>query len=249
MPGAALVVDQLPAALPALQPLDRHLRPVEVGAPDQFVEQHRVAAVDRAEHRLAGGRRQRRADRVGQAPRAAVQHCRQRRGGRPQPDGGGRARIHAGQQGVDGPGHHLFAEPVADEFGDRGICTRPPGQRPRRLVEHPPDGGVVHQAGHRCRVGRNAVEGVARQLVKAALAVDQRPHTGRTDLPAGQAQLGEQRRHLGPPGDERLGADVDRLAADLLGAQHAAEPIGGLEYGDVRVVAEGDTQPVRGDKP
>ena len=85
--------------------------------------------------------------------------------------------------------------------------------------------------------------------MQAALAVDQRPHARRADLPACQAQLGEQRRYLGPPGDERLSADVDRLAADLLGAQHAAEPVGGLEHRDVGVVAEGDTQPVRGDKP
>ncbi len=64
----------------------------------------------------------------------------------------------------------------------------------------------------------------------------------------GQAQLGEQRRHLGAPGDERLGTDVDRLAAELFGAQHPAEPVGGLEHGDVRVVSERDAQPVGGDE-
>ena len=63
--------------------------------------------------------------------------------------------------------------------------------------------------------------------MQSAPAVDQRPHPRRADLPAGQTQLGEQRRHLGPPGDERLGADVDGLAADPLGAQHAAEAVGG----------------------
>ena len=36
-----------------LAALDTHLRPVEVGASDQFVEQHRVAAVDRAEQAIA----------------------------------------------------------------------------------------------------------------------------------------------------------------------------------------------------
>ncbi len=81
-----------------------------------------------------------------------------------------------------------------------------------------------------------------------ALAVDQRPHARRADLPVGQPQLGEQRRHFGPPGDERLGADVDRLAAELFGAQHAAEPVSRLEHGDIRVVSERDPQPVGGDE-
>ena len=84
--------------------------------------------------------------------------------------------------------------------------------------------------------------------MQPALAVDQRPHARRADLPVGQPQLGEQRRHLGAPGDERFGADVDRLAAELFGAQHATQPVGGLEHRDIRVVSEGDPQPVRGDK-
>ena len=86
------------------------------------------------------------------------------------------------------------------------------------------------------------------QRVQPALAVDQRPRAGRADLPARQAQLGQQRGHLRPARDERLGADVHRLAADPLGAQHAAEPVGRVEHRDRRVRPGGDPQPVRRDQ-
>ncbi len=95
---------------------------------------------------------------------------------------------------------------------------------------------------------RNALERALRHRVQSSPAVDQRPHPRRADLPAGQTELGEQRRHLGTAGDERLGADVDVLAADPLGAQDAAEPVGGVEHRDRRVGAGRHPQPVRGDE-
>ena len=88
----------------------------------------RVAAVDGAEHRPGDRRRQRLAHRVGQVRRAAVQRRGQRRGGRAQADGGRRPGVHAGQQRVDRAGHHLLAEPVADQLGDRRIGAGTPGR-------------------------------------------------------------------------------------------------------------------------
>ncbi len=71
------------------------------------------------------------------------------------------------------------------------------------------------------------------------LAVDQRARPGGADLPVRQAQFVEQRRHLGAAHHERLGADVHGNPADLLGAQHPAEPVGRVEQRDVRLVTEG----------
>ena len=71
------------------------------------------------------------------------------------------------------------------------------------------------------------------------LAVDQRARSGGPDLPVRQAQFGEQRRHLGATYHEGFGADVDGNPADLLGAQHPAEPVGWIEQRDARLVTEG----------
>ena len=76
--------------------------------------------------------------------------------------------------------------------------------------------------------------------------VDQRPRR-RADLPAGQSQLGQQRRHLGPAGDERLGADVDRLPAER--SVRSTPP--SRSAGSNRVIdacGPAVTQPVRRDK-
>jgi hypothetical protein len=51
-----------------------------------------------------------------------------------------------------------------------------------------------------------------------------------------QAQFGQQRRHFGSAHHERLGSDIDGNSGDLLGAQHAAEPVCGVEKRDGRIV-------------
>ncbi len=108
------------------------------------------------------------------------------------------------------------------------------------------DRAVVDQPGHRRRRRRDAVDGVRRKRMQAALAVDRRANTGGADLPAGQAEFGQQRGHLGPAHHERLGADVHRLTAEPLGAQDAAEPIGRVEQGDGGVITDGNADPVGG---
>ncbi len=100
------------------------LRPVEVGTPDQLVEQHLRSRRRSRRTPTRPWRRQRRADGLGEVARAAIQHRGQRRSGRPQPDRGGRSRVHPRQQRVDGTRHHLVAEPVTDQLGDGRVCTR-----------------------------------------------------------------------------------------------------------------------------
>ena len=85
--------------------------------------------------------------------------------------------------------------------------------------------------------------------MKAALAVNQRAHARGADLRARQPEFGEQRGHLGAAGNEGFCPDVDRLTTELLGAQHAAEPVGGFEHGDVRVVTERVAQSIGADEP
>ena len=123
----------VPAAAVAADLLHADLHPVERRPPDQRVEQHRVAAVDGPEHRPAHRRRQRLANRVGEAARATIERGRQRRCGRTQPDGRRRAGVDPGQQRIDRPGHHLRAEPVADQLGDRRVRAGAPRQRPRAV--------------------------------------------------------------------------------------------------------------------
>ena len=160
VPALPLVVDQLPAPRRAVDPLDGHLRPPDAGPADELVDQHRVSAVDGAEDRPGHRRRQRLTHRVGQAARAPVQRGRQRRSGRPHADRGRRPGVHAGQQRIHRAGHHLLAEPVADQFGHRRVGAGPPGERPGAFVEHARDRGVVDQPGQCVRLRRDALQGV-----------------------------------------------------------------------------------------
>src|SRR5206468_6918164 len=50
--------------------------------------------------------------------------------------------------------------------------------------------------------------------------------------------------HRGPARDERLRADVKRLAADPFRAQHAAHSVRRIEHGDRRVRPRCDPQPI-----
>ena len=84
--------------------------------------------------------------------------------------------------------------------------------------------------------------------MQSGLAVDSGLHPGGADLPVGQAEFGKQSGYLGPAGDERLRADIHRHSRKLLGAQHATEPVGRIENGDIGAVAERDTNPVGRDQ-
>ena len=120
-----------------------------------------------------------------------------------------------------------------------GGCAR---RASTRSLRRPPARPVACGcAGIPCRVSVG-------QRVQPTLAVDQRPCAGGADLPSRQAQLGQQRGHLRPARDECLRADVQRLAADPLRAQHPTEPVGRVEHRDRRVRPGSDPQPVGRDQ-
>ena len=113
----------------------------------------------------------------------AVQRCCQCRSGRPQADRGRGPGVHARQQRVDRAGHHLLAEPVADQFGDRRIGARPPDNGRVRSSSIRAIVASSTSPASRPRLRRDALQGVRRQRVQPAPAVDQRPHAGGADLP------------------------------------------------------------------
>ncbi len=80
--------------------------------------------------------------------------------------------------------------------------------------------------------------------MQPGLAVNQRPGSGGTDLPIGQPQLGQQRGHFRTAHHKRFGADIHRRTADLLGAQHPAQPVGRIEERDARLGADRRPQSV-----
>ena len=108
----------------------------------------------------------------------------------------------------------------------------PPTQRPVRFCDYQGDRQLVDEACHRRRRSRNPVDRAGWQGVQPGPAENGGTHAGRADLPVGQTELAQQRGHLGPTGDERLGTDVHRLAAQGLGAQYTTQPIGRVEYQD-----------------
>ena len=208
---------QVPAGRPARSTLS-HRRPAPSRRrprADQRVQQHRVAAVERAEHRPARRPRQRVAHGVGQAARAA---------GRVPPPASGRPTAirwwsthpRTRRRAADRPSRSTTCSPNRSphQLGDRRIGTGAPGERPRPFAVDPCDRRVVDEARERRRRRTGCPAACPAAWRAVALAVDQWPHARRADLPAGQAQLGQQGRHLGPAGDERLGAHVHRLTAD-----------------------------------
>ena len=58
-------------------------------------------------------------------------------------------------------------------------------------------------------------------------------------MPVLQAQFVQQRRHFRATHHERLGADIHGNPADVLGAQHPAEPVGRIEQRNAHLVTEG----------
>ena len=103
---------------------DRRPHPSRPAPADQFVDEHRVAALHRTEHRPVGDGRQRRVHRLGQRGGTAVEGGGQPGGSRAHTDGRRRPRIHPAQQRIDRAGDHLLTEPVGHQLRHRRIAAQ-----------------------------------------------------------------------------------------------------------------------------
>ena len=160
------------------------------------------------------------------------------------------SRVDAAEQRV-----HRAARPPARRSGHRPASRR---RCPSRAASAADDRGSasirrqglrVDQSRHRLAARRDSHQGAARAAGAARPRTrSAAAHPGRRDDLVGQAELGEQRRHLGPPRDERLRAHVDRAARRAAGPQLAADPADSSTRVIVGVGTEHAAQPVRGDQ-
>src|SRR5690606_41060163 len=86
------------------------------------------------------------------------------------------------------------------------------------------------------------------QGVQLAAGVEQRAGTGGVHELVDEAEFGDEVEHLGAACDERLRADVHRVAGERDGAEFPTEPLRPFEHDDPGGGAEGAAEPVRGDE-
>ena len=127
---------------------------------------------------------------------------------------------------------HEVNQPLAAVVANAAACQRWLDRDPPDLQGSAQHGAVDRrgrQPGGRNRVPRRA---------------DRRARPRRVHEPVDQPELGQQRRHFGPPREERLGADVVGPAREVDGAQHAADAVALLQHRDRGFGAEQGAQAV-----
>ncbi len=180
----------------------------------------------------------------GQGGGAGVERRGQGGHGGPQAERVDAAGVDAAEQRVGEAVDDLVAEAGAQQPAQRDVAARLPVQRPPRLGGHGGQPGGRQQPVEPGGAGRDAEQGAGGQRPGAARGPDGRGRRRRVHQHVGQAQLGEQRGHLGPAGEERLGADVEGHPGEVDGVQHAADAVALLEHVDAGGRAEQRAQPV-----
>ena len=207
----------------------------------------RGARDHRAPSRTPGGRRRaprppRRAARRHEAP-APVDGCQQRGEHRGAAHGIGGPGVDPADERVGEATRHLGAQPLPHRRAHGHIHSAPAvgGSAPRRggappgeVERRPGEAGGREDPGpcQRSQPGGHAEGQAGGQRPEPAPGEYVGASAPRRHELVLQAELPTQRQGLGPPGQERVGAEVHPLAVDLPGAHLPAEPVARLEDDD-----------------
>ena len=180
----------------------------------------------------------------GEGGRARVERRGERGHGGPQAEDVDPPGVDAAEERVDEAVGQLVAEAGPQQRAERRVAARRPGQRAGGLGRRRREPGVRQQPGQPGPARRHAQHRAAGQRHRAPRRADRRARRRRVDEPFDQPELGQQRLHLGPPREERLGADVVGPAREVDGAQDAADAVALLQQRDRGLGAEQRAQAV-----